>query len=80
MNTELATRINRRQAIRWMLTAFAGVSLGRYLHPGLRAAETKNAVAAKGYGMDPDLLKTYNPGDFWPLTFTEGQRRDVIAL
>ena len=80
MNTELATRINRRQAIRWMLTAFAGASLSRYLHPGLRAAETRNAVAAKGYGPDPDLLKTYNPGDFWPLTFTENQRRDVMAL
>lgn len=36
--------------------------------------------AAKGYGTDPDLVKEYKPGDYWPLTMSEGQRRLAATL
>ena len=35
---------------------------------------------AKGYGTDPKLNATYNPGDFWPLTLSVAQRRAATAL
>jgi hypothetical protein len=38
------------------------------------------APAAKGYGTDPNLTKHYQPGELWPLTFTEAQRRTAAAL
>jgi gluconate 2-dehydrogenase subunit 3-like protein len=37
-------------------------------------------AAAKGYGTDPDLLKTYHPGDFWPLTLSPAQRQLAAVL
>lgn len=38
------------------------------------------APAARGYGTDPDLLRTYRAGDAWPLTLTPAQRRTATAL
>ena len=38
------------------------------------------AVAAKGYGVDPNLLKTYKPGDLWPLVLNRTQLRTAAAL
>ncbi|RYD65311.1 MAG: gluconate 2-dehydrogenase subunit 3 family protein [Verrucomicrobiaceae bacterium] len=35
---------------------------------------------AKGYGSDPDLTKLYKPGDVWPLTLSEKERKAAIAL
>jgi hypothetical protein len=69
-------RMDRRAAIKWMLTAAASTAL---LETGF-AAESPAAPAAAGYGTDPDLLKIYKPGDVWPLTLTEAQRGAVIAL
>jgi hypothetical protein len=67
-------RMDRRQAIKWMLTAAAAAS----------AAEVGTfsfaAAAAKGYGSDPKLNEVYNPGDLWPLTFTREQRQTVSVL
>jgi hypothetical protein len=37
-------------------------------------------AAPPGYGTDPLLTKSYNPGDLWPLTLTEPQRRLVTVL
>lgn len=37
-------------------------------------------AVARGYGTDPDLHKVYRPGELWPLTFTESQRRTAAAL
>jgi hypothetical protein len=34
----------------------------------------------KGYGGDPDLIKLYRPGDVWPLTLSQAQRRTAAAL
>jgi hypothetical protein len=37
-------------------------------------------IAAHGYGTDPDLTRSYKPGDLWPLTMTAAHRRTASAL
>ncbi len=69
-----SSRLPRRDAIKWMLAATATVSLLDWRVLGAPAA------SAKGYGIDPNLLETYNPGDLWPLTLTAAQRRCATAL
>jgi hypothetical protein len=66
-------RIDRRDAIRWMLAAGATVST---LNLQTFGAE----IAATGYGRDPKLLEAYKPGDFWPLTFSRDERQTVATL
>ena len=70
------TRIDRREAIKWMLSAAAAASL---LDRRAGAAPAPEKGAA-GYGKDPDLLKDYKPGELWPLTFTPEQRTCAVAL
>jgi len=72
-------RMDRRLAIKWMLAAGGAAMLAR---PRLLAGPDGTAAvpAGKGYGTDPDLMKPYKPGDFWPLTLTDAQRRDTAAL
>lgn len=67
--------MDRRTALKWMLAAAASTALASRYARGQGAAP-----AAQGYGTDPDLLKHYKPGDVWPLTFTEAQRRTVASL
>ncbi len=83
MNTPDPVRIDRRVAIKWMLTASAGAMLVKL--PAFGADETTSyAVAAAGtahgYGTDPDLMKIYKPGDVWPLTLSDPRRRQVAVL
>jgi hypothetical protein len=59
---------------------FAAVAAATQLPDFGRAEPTAAAPPAKGYGMDPDLSKFYQPGDFWPLTLTREQRATVTAL
>jgi hypothetical protein len=66
-------RMDRREAIKWMLAASATLSMLELRSPG---AGTPGA----GYGTDPNLMEVYKPGDLWPLTFSDGQRRTVTAL
>lgn len=73
MSTPAHARMDRRDAIKWMLAAAATIPL---LERNVLAA----APAAQGYGSDPDLLKHYQPGDVWPLTMTAEQRRTTAAL
>ncbi len=68
--------MDRRDAIKWMLTAAASVAVLN--RTGFAA--TSPTADAEGYGTDPDLLKEYRPGDVWPLTFTDAQRRTAVAL
>jgi hypothetical protein len=66
-------RMDRREAIKWVLAASATVSLLDFKSFGA-------AASASGYGGDPNLLESYKPGDLWPLTFTKEQRVTVAAL
>lgn len=67
------TRMDRRTALKWMLTAAGALSL-----PTLGAPAV--APAAHGYGRDPNLMEVYKPGQLWPLTFTPEQHATVSAL
>jgi hypothetical protein len=69
-------RMDRRDAIKWMLTAAASTALLE--HAGMSA--TAAAKPAAGYGTDPDLVKVYKPGDVWALTFTPQERATAAAL
>ena len=96
MDTPSPSRISRRDALRWIVTASASVSLLKYGAFGDNAPSVKGqpsaspsnrepvvgppTTTATGYGTDPDLLKEYKPGDIWPLTMTEDQRRTTAAL
>ena len=68
--------MDRREAIKWMLTAAASVAV---LERGAFSADAPGKTA-KGYGDDPDLLKEYKSGDLWPLTFNDQQRAAAAAL
>lgn len=68
-------RLSRRTSLQWMLGATAALAARN--HP-LVAAELP--ILAKGYGPDPSMVTLYQPGDVWPLTFTEEQRQTTHAL
>jgi hypothetical protein len=67
-------RLDRRAAIKWMAAAAASLALLN------RHASAETAAAASDYETDPDMLKTYRPGELWPLTFTPRQHRAAVAL
>jgi hypothetical protein len=68
--------VPRRTVLKWFAAVVAASQL-----PDLAAnVSAAAAPAAKGYGMDPDLSKFYQPGDFWPLTLTAPQRATVKAF
>jgi len=60
-----------------MLTAYASLTVAPSL---LRANSVTHLAPRPGYGTDPLLTKSYNPGDLWPLTLSEPQRRLVTVL
>jgi hypothetical protein len=68
--------MDRRTSIKWVLAASASLSLPRTGGGwGAESAPAEPMPALKGYGTDPDLLKTYHPGDVWPLTLSAPQRQ-----
>jgi hypothetical protein len=67
-------RMDRREAIKWMLAASATISV---LDRRALGAQRTTAV---GYGSDPKVMEAYKPGDLWPLTFTAEQRKTVTVL
>jgi hypothetical protein len=67
-------KLDRREVIKWMLAAAAGLAYDGKLH-----AEGGLPPAA-GYGLDPNLLRVYQPGDLWPLTLQGPARRTAAAL
>jgi hypothetical protein len=86
VNGRVSQGLTRRRAMQWVMAAVAASAI----KPGL-GAETDAQRAAKssrisespppeGYGSDPNLLKTYKPGDLWPLTLTPAQRATAVAL
>jgi hypothetical protein len=80
--------MDRRTTIKWVLAASATMPLF-----GTDVAAQSSTVLAQpkgtdtnaihydnGYGTDPNLTKTYRPGEVWPLTFTPEQRRTATVL
>jgi hypothetical protein len=96
METPHPSRISRREALRWIITASASVAALKYgalaenlpapvkgqpSVPTFREPITPPQVStATGYGTDPNLMKDYKPGDVWPLTMNEHERRTAAAL
>lgn len=73
-------RIDRRTTLKWVIAASTTLPLlGSSLRAGTAAASTATATA-NGYGRDPSLLRTYRPGELWPLVMTEAERRTATAL
>jgi Gluconate 2-dehydrogenase subunit 3 len=70
-------RLDRRTAIKWMLAAAASAAV---LGPPSFAAPGAATPSGKPYGTDPDLTRDYQPGDLWPLTLSDAQRRTAAAL
>jgi hypothetical protein len=68
--------MDRRTLIRWVMTAAAAAPAW----DRIAWAAAASVPAAAGYGTDPDLTKTYRPGDLWPLTFSPAQRELAAAL
>lgn len=71
------TIVDRRRAIKWMLTAAASAAILPRL---ARAGGDDKIPTVKGYGPSPDVLRIYKSGELWPLTFTPAQRRAATAL
>jgi hypothetical protein len=73
--------MDRRTTLKWVLAASASWP---WRHSRSAAAADPRASAtpaeAKGYGTDPDLLKTYHPGEVWPLTLSTPQRQLAAVL
>ncbi len=70
--------MDRRSAIKWMLSAAATLGVSDFFALGQAAGA--RPPAARGYGPDPDLTRDYHPGDVWPLTLTATQRGTARAL
>ncbi len=76
MNTDGSpSRLDRRTTIKWMLAAAASPAL-----QGDLLSAPPSPIKAKGYGPDPVINKVYLPGEVWPLTLSQPQRRTAIAL
>jgi len=74
-------RIDRRTTIKWVLAATATLpAMQRAVIAATEVPAAAPAMTAKGYGTDPDLMKIYEPGDFWALTLSAEQRRAAAAL
>lgn len=68
--------MDRRTTIKWVLAASASWRLARAGSTGAAPATRVDPTPAlKGYGTDPDLLKTYHRGEVWPLTLSVPQRQ-----
>ena len=70
--------IDRRTTLKWVAAAAASAPLWDRALAG--AAPAASGTSAAGYGTDPALMRSYQPGDLWPLTMTEAQRRTATAL
>jgi Gluconate 2-dehydrogenase subunit 3 len=70
--------MDRRTTIKWMLAASAAMPFASDRAQSGRVAGA--AGVPGGYGTDPDLVKRYQRGDFWPLLLNPAQRRTATAL
>jgi Gluconate 2-dehydrogenase subunit 3 len=73
----MSVRVDRRTTIKWVIAASAAMGLPL---PARNLDANGAPPPAKGYGTDPDLVKSYRPGELWPLTLTPAQRRTATVL
>jgi hypothetical protein len=72
--------MDRREAIKWMMSAAASASLLGSTAFGQAGGPPPSMPPGQGYGTDPDLVKTYKPGELWPLTLSADQKQTAAAL
>jgi hypothetical protein len=75
--------MDRRTTLKWVVAAAASVPFLEQFSWGTTHANslaTARVPTAKGYGTDPNLMRTYKPGQLWPLTFTPQQRLTATQL
>ncbi len=79
--------VSRREAMQWVAAALAVAAMPISEAAAGKAAQFDTALppptdpnAPRGYGVDADLIKLYEPGSFWPLTFTDAHRQTAKAL
>ena len=95
VNGQRRTPMSRRETMQWVLGAVAASQFpaarglaqqevpkeeGRNILSQETAAKVPDPDTSKGYGTDPRLVKTYKPGEVWPLTFTEKHKKTATAL
>jgi len=71
-------RLSRRSLFQWFLTASAAMQIDQIAGLNLKASPLESP--SKGYGTDPKVAATYNPGDFWPLTLSHDVMETVKSL
>lgn len=77
-NQENDHRLPRKDVLAWMGITSASIGSG-----GLALAAAEKATqepSGKGYGSDPNMNKIYAPGDFWPLTLGNRDKKTVTLL
>lgn len=82
--------MDRRRALEWMLRVSALVSVGSFefqshaqtVGAAMTGATGGSQVAGmgRGYGPDPNMVRMYQPGEVWPLTLVELERKTLKAL
>ena len=96
VNGERRGAPSRRETIQWVMAAVAAstaargfaqepppkqsVEEGRNILSQEPAAQIPDPTYKGGYGTDPPLVKSYKPGEVWPLTMTDAQRQTTKAL
>jgi hypothetical protein len=64
--------MDRRESLQWMLAAAA--------LPSMWGGALAQPATARGYGTDPNLVKSHQTGALWPLAMNATQRRAAAAL
>ena len=88
--------MDRRTSLQWILAAGAAGALAPAVAGARESAQQQGSsgsvrvqgygsvnygtMTRPGYGTDPDLAKSFRPGDIWPLTLTPAQRRLAAVL
>ncbi|MCB1232355.1 MAG: gluconate 2-dehydrogenase subunit 3 family protein [Verrucomicrobiae bacterium] len=80
MDLDLNDRLPRRTVLRWFAASAAAGAIPSGGVLPFSASAQEVPANTPGYGTDPNLVKAYEPGDVWPLTFSEDERKLVTVL
>jgi len=70
--------IDRRRALQWLVAAVASGAV--FSNAPASAGITEFKPTLKGYGTDPLLAKSYVPGELWPLSLSDTQRKSAAII